>query len=201
MGSKCVLPFGVWGVDPLWWFMIQPQWVLLPVYLECDFLAYKGIWCAIMIIYWIVTRCGWLGGWWVLLPSHLWHGWHIGPPAPYLSRGPREGLEFGGRIRIQRFRVWIQGSEFGILFKKKIEFYLRSIVTKIKVWSIGNITYFFSDIMTNDLEKDPRVYVSRLYYSGGASVVLFAFRRDEFGGFMPMAGIIQRHKLKIKLWL
>ena len=55
--------------------------------------------------------------------------------------------------------------------------------------------------MTNDLEKDPRVYVSRLYYSGGASVVLFAFRRDEFGGFMPMAGIIQRHKLKIKLWL
>ena len=50
--------------------------------------------------------------------------------------------------------------------------------------------------MTNDLEKDPRVYVSRLYYSGGASVVLFAFRRDKFGGFMPMAGIIQRYKLK-----
>ena len=117
-----------------------------------------------------------------------------GPERRFGIWGSNSNSKFG-------FRVWIQGSEFGILFLKKIEFYLRSIVTKIKVCSIGNITYFFSDIMTNDLEKDPRVYVSRLYYSGGASVVLFAFRRDEFGGFMPMAGIIQRHKLKIKLWL
>ena len=100
----------------------------------------------------------------------------------------------------RRAGIWGSGSKLEFkAWVHSLNSWVHSLNSWLRVFKKGFKlleSFFFSDMMSNDQEKDPRVYVSRLYYSGGASVALFAFRRDEFGGFMPMAGIIQRHKLK-----
>ena len=46
------------------------------------------------------------------------------------------------------------------------------------------------------MAQGTKVYVSRIYKINGSSIAVYAFVKDEFGGWNPMKGLISKHGME-----